>query len=62
MWELYDAYDTGRFDALDSISCVYYGKQCYFANENGTIYSRITCTTLPDVDSAIAEFCKYIDQ
>lgn len=48
-------YDEGRFDTLDRLSCMYYGKQMYFLNSVGTVYSRETCRYL-SLEDAIREF------
>lgn len=56
------AYKQGYFDALAEISSVWYGKQCYFTEPNGAVYSRISCKTLPDIDAAMEEFLNYIDR
>ena len=50
-----NAYERGRFDALDAISSVYYGKQYYFREDNGLIYSRDSCKYLT-LEEAIYEF------
>ena len=50
-----EGYKCGRFDALDAISSVYYGKQYYFREDNGLIYSRDSCKYLT-LEEAIYEF------
>lgn len=50
-------YERGRFDALDAISSVYHGKQYYFLEDNGTVYSRDSCKYLT-LEEAIYEFAE----
>lgn len=59
--DLHDAnengYERGRFDALDVISSVYYGKQYYFLENNGTVYSRDSRKYMT-LEEAIYEFAE----
>ena len=50
-----EGYERGRFDVLDAISSIYYGKQYYFLEDNGTVYSRDSCKYLT-LEEAIYEF------
>lgn len=52
-----EGYERGRFDALDAISSVYHGKQYYFREDNGLIYSRDSCKYLT-LEEAIYEFAE----
>ena len=52
-----EGYGRGRFDALEDISSVYYGKQYYFLQDNGLIYSRDSCKYMT-LDEAIYEFAE----
>lgn len=56
------AYKQGYFDALAEIASVWYGRQCYFAEPNGTIYSRISYKALANADEAMQEFLDYISE
>lgn len=57
--DVHDAYEEGyrrgRFDVLDAISSVYYGKRYYSLEDNGTVYSRDSCKYLT-LEEAIYEF------
>ena len=56
-----EGYKRGRFDALDAISSVYHGKQYYFLENSGTVYSRDSCKYLT-LEEAIYEFAeKFAD-
>lgn len=48
-------YERGRFDMLVTISNVEYGKQCYFLENNGIVYSRRSCQYLT-LEEAVEEF------
>ena len=41
------------------ISSVYWGKQYYFMQDNGMVYSRKSCNYMT-FDDAVSEFCKTI--
>lgn len=36
------SYEFGQWEMFKRISSVYYGKECYFLQDNGTVYSRIS--------------------
>lgn len=46
---------TGEWDMFELISSAWYGKQCYFMQDNGIAYSRISHKEMT-VDDAIKEF------
>lgn len=48
-------YDRGRWDVLYGLSCDYFGKQYYFTENDGRIYSRESCKHMT-LDEAIDEF------
>ena len=52
-------FNSGAFDTLNVLSAAYWGKQYYFAQDNGIVYSRDSgkCMTL---DDAITEFANKI--
>lgn len=47
--------NVGEWDMFELITSVWYGKQCYFVEENGVVYSRVSCKYM-SVDEAIKEF------
>lgn len=49
-----------KYEVLDEISSVWNGKQMYFLEPNGVVYSRYACKNLPTVDDAINEFTRII--
>ena len=52
-------YDRGRYEALRLIASAYFGKDYYFDEPNGMIYSRKSYTYMT-LDDAIAEFMGVI--
>ena len=52
-------YEDGMFDMLVRISTAYHGKQYYFLQENGKVYSRQSGLYL-DFEEAVAEFIKEV--
>ena len=52
-------YERGEYDLLVLLSSVWHGKQYYFAQDNGIIYSRDSCKYMT-LDEAISEFAKKI--
>lgn len=52
-------YERGRFDMFNLISSVWYGKQCYFMQDNGIIYSRYSGKYMRAEDS-YSEFISMI--
>lgn len=51
--------EFGKWELFDLLSSVWYGKCCYFKQENGTVYSRATCKYLT-FDQAIDEFASTL--
>lgn len=47
--------NVGEWDMFELITSVWYGKQCYFVEENGVVYSRVSGKYM-SVDEAIKEF------
>ena len=43
------------WEMFDILSSAWYGKDCYFKQDNGTVYSRASCQYL-SFDQAIDEF------
>ena len=52
-------YDRGRWDVLYELSCSYYGKQYYFIDGGGIVYSRDSCRYMT-LDDAVDEFQKRL--
>lgn len=50
-----DEYERGRWDLFEQLTSIEYGKQCYFRQDNGTVYSRRSCKYLT-FDQAVEEF------
>ena len=53
--------DPSGFDVLEQLSSLYYGKQMYFMQDNGIIYSRYSCKYLRTLQDAVNEFGKLLD-
>jgi len=47
--------NVGEWDMFELITSTWYGKQCYFMEDNGIVYSRVSCKHM-SVDDAIKEF------
>ena len=47
--------NVGEWEMFELITSTWYGKQCYFVEENGIVYSRVSCKYM-SVDEAIKEF------
>lgn len=54
-------FERGQWEALNEISCVAYGKQCYFLEDGGLVYSRLACGVMPLKD-AVLEFCDWLGE
>ena len=57
-----DGFADGEWEMFERISNVIYGKQCYFLEDTGIVYSRITCKNLPSKEDAYEEFIDYCDR
>lgn len=53
------AYEQGEWDMFQLITSAWYGKQCYFQEDNGIVYSRLSNKYLT-VDQAYTEFLGQI--
>lgn len=51
IWQL----KNREWDLFDLLSSAWYGKSCYFKQEDGTVYSRVSCEYM-SLDQAIDEF------
>lgn len=52
-------YERGEYDLLVLLSSAWHGKQYYFAQDNGIIYSRDSCKYM-SLEDAICEFAAKI--
>ena len=55
-------FKAGQWDMFKLISSIYLGKEYYFEQDDGTVYSRLTCSYLPSKEMAINEFLNLIDE
>lgn len=49
------------FEVLDQLSSMYWGKQMYFEEDSGVIYSRHSCRNFPTLQDALNEFAKILE-
>lgn len=54
-------YEKGEWDMFCLITSVWYGKECYFLESNGTVYSRESCTYFKSKEEAYKEFLDSIE-
>lgn len=54
------AHDNGEWEMFCLITSVEYGKECYFEQDNGVVYSRRTHKYLKDREEAYKEFLDEI--
>jgi len=54
-------YDKGRYEVLRLIASAWYGKDYYFDEPNGMVYSRKSALTMT-LDDALLEFVKEIGE
>ena len=52
-------YELGQWDMFVTLSSAWWGKQYYFMQDNGLVYSRDSCKYMT-VEQAYAEFAKRI--
>ena len=50
-------FERGKFEMFDLITSVYYGKQYYFLQDNGMVYSRESGKEIV-MDDAVSEFLR----
>lgn len=64
--DLHDAYETGYREGMSEmfnlITSAWYGKQYYFWQDNGLIYSRKSHKYLKDLDEALYEFLDEVGE
>ena len=53
-------FERGEWSMFKLITNVYFGKEYYFLESDGTVYSRLSHQTLVDKLSAYNEFTEYI--
>lgn len=58
--DLNDAYNEGEWNMFSLISTAWYGKKCYFKQDDGSVYSRLSGKELT-ASEAVEEFIKYIE-
>lgn len=54
------AFSEGEWCMFQIISTAWYGKKCYFKQEDGTVLSRLSGTYLK-VDDAVEEFLQALE-
>lgn len=52
-------YERGEFDVLDLLAAAWHGKQYYFLQNDGSVYSRDSGKDM-SLDDAISEFANKI--
>ena len=52
-------YEKGRWDMFELITSTWNGKQAYFLQDDGSVYSRVSCRYM-SVEDALDEFLKKI--
>ena len=55
-------YQKGEWDMFRLITSAWHGKDFYFLQDNGTVYSRQSCTYLPNKEEAYKEFLTMIGE
>ena len=58
--QLQSAFDDGEWYMFERITSAYYGKEYYFLESDGTVYSRLCCKTLKCKEDAYREFIEEI--
>ena len=59
-YDLVSDYERGRWDMFVLISSIEYGKQCYFLQDDGLVYSRRSCKYM-SIEDAVNEFLDVIE-
>lgn len=54
-------YDRGRYEVLRLIASAYFGKDYYFDEPSGVVYSRLSHTIMT-LDDAIGEFMEVVGE
>ena len=54
------SYERGRWDMFEEITSSMYGKQCYFMQDNGVVYSRLSDKYLT-IEEAYNELLAWIE-
>jgi len=55
-----ESYKMGEWDMFCLITSVWYGKECYFRELSGAVYSRVSNTYFPSAEDAYDEFLRRI--
>ena len=58
--DLQRAFDDGEWSMFKQITSAYYGKEYYFLEPDGTVYSRYSGMTLLSKEAAYREFVNEI--
>ena len=58
--DLQEAFDDGEWSMFEQITSAYYGKQYYFFEPDGTVYSRLSSKTLRSKEEAYKEFINEV--
>ena len=53
-------FDRGEWSMFKRITNVYFEKEYYFLEKDGTVYSRLSHQTLSDKETAYDEFCREL--
>ena len=60
-WGALSPYQRGEWDMFENVTSVYYGKQYYFLESHGMVYSRASHKSMP-MREAIQEFYDAIGE
>lgn len=55
-----DTYHQGMWDMFESITSACFGKQYYFRDDSGMVYSRLSHKYFPSAEGAYTEFHDYL--
>lgn len=58
--KLRQAHEDGMWEMFQLITSAYFGKQYYFEQDNGVVYSKMTHKYLKDREEAYNEYIKSI--
>lgn len=55
-------YADGEWEMFSLITSVFYGKGCYFLDDDGMVYSRLSGKTLRNIDEALNEWLSQYEE
>lgn len=58
--EYKSGYSEGSWDMFNIVTFAYFGKEYYFKQSNGTVYSRLTGNYYASLVEALNEFSEHI--